>query len=89
MYMHAELLSYVQFGMTPYEALRSATAVPAEFLRLDAGVIAPGKLADIVLVEGDPLLDIANAGKVKRVMMNGRMFTIEDLLSGKAKDAPR
>ena len=89
MYMHAELLSYVQFGMTPYEALRSATAVPAEFLRLDAGVIAPGKLADIVLVEGDPLLDIANAGKVKHVIMNGRMFTIEDLLSGKAKDAPR
>ena len=89
MYMHAELLAYVQFGMTPYEALRSASAVPAEFLRLDAGVIAPGKLADIVLVEGDPLLDIANAGKVKRVVMNGRMFAIEDLLSGKAKNAPR
>ena len=89
MYMHAELLSYVRFGMTPYEALRTATAVPADFLRLDAGVIAPGKLADIVLVEGDPLLDIANAGKVRRVVMNGRMFTIEDLLSGKAKDTPR
>jgi len=86
MYMHAELLSYVRFGMTPYEALRTATAVPAEFLQLDAGVIAPGKLADIVLVEGDPLLDIANASKVKRVIANGRMFTLEDLLSGKAKD---
>jgi hypothetical protein len=42
-----------------------------------------------VLVEGDPLLDIANAGKVKLVVMNVRMFTIEDLISGKAKDAPR
>jgi imidazolonepropionase-like amidohydrolase len=75
--------------MTPYEALRTATAVPAEFLRLDAGVIAPGKLADIVLVEGDPLLDIANASKVQRVIANGRMFSLEDLLSGKAKDQPR
>ena len=86
MYMHAELLSYVRFGMTPYEALRTATVTPANFLRLDAGTIAPGKLADIVLVEGDPLLDIANASKVRRVIANGRMFTLEDLLSGKAKD---
>ncbi|MEO8301597.1 MAG: amidohydrolase family protein [Rhizomicrobium sp.] len=89
MYLHSELAAYVRFGMTPYEALRAATAVPAEFLRLDAGVIAPGKLADIVLVEGDPLLDIASTHKVRRVIANGRMFTIEDLLSGKAKDAPR
>ncbi|HYS46862.1 MAG TPA: amidohydrolase family protein, partial [Rhizomicrobium sp.] len=85
MYLHSELFSYVQFGMTPYEALRAATATPAEFLGLDAGVIAPGKLADIILVEGDPLLDIANARKVKQVIANGRLFTIEDLLSGKAK----
>ena len=89
MYMHSELAAYVRFGMTPYEALRAATAVPADFLQLDAGVIAPGKLADIVLVEGDPLENIANAHKVKRVIANGRMFTIEDLVSGKAKNAPR
>ena len=88
MYLHSELLAYVAFGMTPYEALRAATVTPAEFLGLDAGVIAPGKLADIVLVEGDPLENIANAHKVKRVIANGRMFTIEDLLSGKAKNAP-
>ncbi|HMH66213.1 MAG TPA: amidohydrolase family protein, partial [Rhizomicrobium sp.] len=85
MYMHSELAAYVRFGMTPYEALRAATAVPAEFLQLDAGVIAPGKLADIVLVEGDPLQDIANAHKVRRVIANGRLFSIEDLVSGKAK----
>lgn len=89
MYMHSELAAYVRFGMTPYEALRAATAVPADFLQLDAGVIAPGKLADIVLVEGDPLENIANAHKVKRVIANGRMFAIEDLVSGKAKNAPR
>jgi Tol biopolymer transport system component len=88
MYLHAEFLSYVTFGMTPYEALRAATAVPAEFLGLDAGVIAPGKLADIVLVEGNPLENIADAHRVKRVIINGRMLILEDLLSGKAKNLP-
>ena len=85
MYLHAELGSYVRFGMTPYDALRAATAVPAQFLGLDAGVIAPGKLADIVFVEGDPLEDIANAHRVKHVITNGRLFSIQDLLSGRAK----
>jgi hypothetical protein len=88
MYLHSELLSYVQFGMTPYEALQAATVVPAEFLHLDAGVIAPGKLADIVLVEGNPLENIADAHRVRQVIANGRMFTLEDLLSGKAKNLP-
>jgi Tol biopolymer transport system component len=87
MYLHSELASYVRFGMTPYEALRAATVTPAEFLGLDAGVIAPGKLADIVLVDGNPLENIANAHKVRRVIANGRLFNIEDLISGKAKNA--
>jgi imidazolonepropionase-like amidohydrolase len=54
-------------------------------LNLDAGVIAPGKLADIVLVEGNPLENIADTQRVRRVIANGRMFTLEDLLSGKAE----
>ncbi|HEY1877865.1 MAG TPA: amidohydrolase family protein, partial [Rhizomicrobium sp.] len=87
MYLHSELAAYVRFGMTPYEALRAATVTPAEFLGLDAGVIAPGKLADIVLVDGNPLENIANAHKVRRVIANGRLFNIEDLISGKAKNA--
>jgi len=88
MYLHSELAAYVRFGMTPYQALRAATVTPADFLGLDAGVIAPGRLADIVLVEGNPLENIANTRKVRRVIANGRMFTIQDLLSGKAKNAP-
>ena len=88
MYLHSELAAYVRFGMTPYEALRAATVTPAKFLGLDAGVIAPGKLADIVLVQDNPLDNIANAHRVRRVIANGRMFTIGELLSGKAKDAP-
>jgi imidazolonepropionase-like amidohydrolase len=89
MYLHAELAAYVRNGMSPYDALRAATAVPAGFLGLDAGVIAPGRLADIVLVEGNPLEKISDTTRVRQVIANGRRFTIEDLLSGKAKNAPR
>jgi Tol biopolymer transport system component/imidazolonepropionase-like amidohydrolase len=85
MNLHAELFSYVQFGMTPYEALRAATVTPAEALGLDAGSIEVGKLADIVLVQGNPLENIANAHKVKRVIANGRVFEIDELLNGKVK----
>jgi len=78
-------VSYVAFGMAPYEALRAATVTPAEMLDLDVGTIAPGRLADIVLVEGNPLENIADAQKVRRVVANGRMFSLEELLSGKAE----
>jgi imidazolonepropionase-like amidohydrolase len=86
MNLHAELFSYVQFGMTPYEALRAATVTPADALSLDAGSLEPGKLADIVLVDGNPLENIANAHKVKRVIANGRLYDIDELLSGKSKN---
>jgi hypothetical protein len=78
--LHGEIESYVLAGMTPYEALKAATVNSAEALNLDAGSIEPGKLADIVIVEGNPLEDIANAHKVKRVIANGRLFEMQDLL---------
>jgi Tol biopolymer transport system component len=80
--IHGELETYVMAGMTPYEALRAATVTPAEELNLDAGSIEVGKLADIVIVDGDPLKDIANAHKVKQVIANGRLYSVEDLISG-------
>jgi Tol biopolymer transport system component len=80
--LHGELETYVMAGMTPYEALRAATVTPAEELNLDAGSIEPGKLADIVIVDGNPLEDIANAHKVKEVIANGRLYTEDDLVSG-------
>jgi Tol biopolymer transport system component/imidazolonepropionase-like amidohydrolase len=81
-YLHGEIESYVLAGMTPYEALKTATVNSAEALQLDAGSIEPGKLADIVIVEGNPLDDIANAHKVKRVIANGRLFEMDDLVKG-------
>ncbi len=85
--LHGELMSYVLAGMTPYEALKTATVNSAEALALDAGSIEPGKLADIVIVQGNPLENIENAHKVKRVIANGRVFELDDLLKGKVLDA--
>ena len=78
--LHGELEGYVMAGMTPYQALRTATVNSSKALGLDAGSIEPGKLADLVIVEGNPLEDIANAHHVKRVIANGRVFDIDDLL---------
>jgi cytosine/adenosine deaminase-related metal-dependent hydrolase len=80
--LHGELNAYVSAGMTPFQALRAATATPAEALNLDAGIIAAGKLADIVLVEGNPLERIGDALKVRRVMANGRLYDAADLAKG-------
>ncbi len=81
--LHAEIASYVHAGLTPFQALQTATSTPAEFLGLDAGVIAPGKLADIALVEGDPLKEIATTANVRMVVSNGRVLDVKDLIAGK------
>src|SRR5439155_4182595 len=78
--LHGELKAYTMAGMTPYDALKAATVNPARALNMNAGTIEAGKLADLVMVEGDPLADIANAHKVKRVIANGRLYELADLL---------
>ena len=83
--LHGEMQTYVMAGMTPYEALKAATVTPAEALNLDAGSIEAGKLADIVIVDGNPLENIANTHKVKEVIANGRLYTVEDLVSNNIK----
>jgi imidazolonepropionase-like amidohydrolase len=80
--LHGEIAAYVAAGMTPFEALKTATVNPAKALNVDTGTIEAGKLADIIMVEGDPLVDINNARRVKRVIANGRVYEMNQLLAG-------
>lgn len=69
-----ELELLVEAGLTPTEAVVAATLENARFFRVDdrLGSVERGKLADLVLVEGDPLKDIGAMRRVRRVMLNGR-----------------
>jgi imidazolonepropionase-like amidohydrolase len=66
----------VKFGMTPAQAIRSATSVAAELLgtEKELGTIESGKLADIVAVPGDPLADVSLMEKVEFVMKGGTVY---------------
>jgi imidazolonepropionase-like amidohydrolase len=69
----------VELGMPPMEAIQSATSRAAIMLDMDGklGIVAPGALADIIAVSGDPLLDIKALGSVQFVMKDGRVFKSE------------
>ncbi|HVO81297.1 MAG TPA: amidohydrolase family protein [Terriglobales bacterium] len=74
--MAQEFPRMVSLGMTPMDAIKSATSRAAEMLDMSGqiGVIAPGAYADIVAVPGDPLRDITQLGKVQFVMKDGKVF---------------
>lgn len=78
-----ELVQMVKAGISPYDTLRAATIIPAEMLGVarDLGSVEPGKIADLVFVEGNPLVDIRNASKVRKVMKSGHLYDIEELMS--------
>ena len=69
-----EFVYMVEAGMPAMEAVQSATARTAAFLDLDAGLVAPGKLADLIAVRGDPLRDIALLQAVDFVMKQGVIY---------------
>ncbi|MFQ5569906.1 MAG: amidohydrolase family protein [Rhodothermales bacterium] len=73
---HWELWMFAQGGMTPHEALRSATLHGAQYLGLDGdlGSLEPGKLADLVVMNQNPLDDIYNTEDILYVMANGRLY---------------
>ncbi len=74
--LHRELELYVQAGMTPLEAIQSATIVSARAMKLDrdSGTVEVGKRADLILVDGDPLTNISDLRRVSKVVANGRVF---------------
>ncbi len=73
---HWELWMLVQGGMTPHQALKCATWNGARYLGLDAdlGSLEPGKLADLVIIDGNPLADIRQSEKVLYTVVNGRLY---------------
>ena len=81
--LHDELGLLVRSGLTPTEALRTATLNPAIFLGVtdSLGTVARGKVADLVLLDANPLTDIGNTKRIRAVIQGGR------LLDRKALDA--
>lgn len=79
--LHDELNIFVQAGLSPFEALKTATVNPANFMRRekDLGTIEKGKLADFILLDANPLADISNTRKINAVVVNGRYLSREAL----------
>jgi lysophospholipase L1-like esterase len=74
--LHDELALFVQAGLSPMEALRTATYNPAKFFgKLDSmGTIEQGKIADLVLLEANPLQDISNTQEIAAVVFGGKIY---------------
>jgi len=74
--LHQELAMLVQAGLTPMEALQAATRNPAGFLNAldNRGTVDAGKLADLVLLDADPLQDIANTRRINAIVINGHLI---------------
>ncbi|HJP60293.1 MAG TPA: amidohydrolase family protein [Gemmatimonadaceae bacterium] len=74
--LHDELKLLVKSGLTPLEALQAATYNPAEFFGMQStlGTVEKGKIADLVVLDANPLQDISNSRRIAAVIANGRLF---------------
>jgi imidazolonepropionase-like amidohydrolase/Tol biopolymer transport system component len=88
---HWEMWMFVLGGMTPLQAIRTATIDPAHYLGMDReiGSIEPGKLADLVVIDGDVLADIRQSDRVSQVMVNGRLYDAATMNEVGATPRPR
>jgi hypothetical protein len=79
--VHEEMALLVRAGLSPAQALRAATWEPARYLNAtdSLGTIAVARLADLVVLDGNPLDDIANTRRIAAVVANGRLFTAADI----------
>jgi imidazolonepropionase-like amidohydrolase len=77
-----EMEIMIQAGLTPLQILRSATSNGAKTMGMERaiGTLAPGKLADLVILDADPLADVANLSRIHRVIKDGRMFVPDGLM---------
>jgi imidazolonepropionase-like amidohydrolase len=80
--LHVELWNYVESGFTPFQALQTSMINAAKALNVDKdlGTLEAGKIANISIVEGNPLQDIHDAQRVRYVLVNGKIYSLEELL---------
>jgi len=84
---HWEMWSFVKGGWSPLQALQAATVMPAKTLGMDRdiGTLEPGKLADLVVLDANPLDNIQNTDNVSQVMLGGRLYdaaTLNEQVTG-------
>lgn len=87
---HWEMWSFVKGGWSPLDALRAATIAGARKMGFDKdiGSLEPGKLADLVILDANPLEDIRNSDRIDRVMLGGRLYdaaTMNETVTGSRK----
>jgi imidazolonepropionase-like amidohydrolase len=90
--LHEELALLVQAGLTPMQALQAATKLPAEFLarQQTQGTIEPGRIADLLLLDANPLEDIHNTERIRAVVFRGKLLdrsALDELLTKEVKFA--
>ena len=90
---HWEIWSFARGGMSPLQALQTATINPAKHLGFsdDIGTLEAGKLADLVILSDNPLDDIRNTDHIEHVMLGGRLYeasTMDEVVTGSGKRAP-
>src|SRR3546814_18651283 len=78
--LQAELSSYVDAGLTPFQALQTATVNSAKSLNLDVGTLEAGKLAEITLLEGNPRENIATTFKFRKGNATGTNYAVQELM---------
>ena len=79
--LHREMQAMIKAGLTPYQVLEAGTRNPAIYLKAasDFGTVETGKRADLILLEDNPLKDVANVAKRAGVMVNGRWLAESEL----------
>lgn len=90
--LHWELWSFVRGGFTPIDALKTATVTAARELGMaDLGTLEIGKLADLIVLNSDPLKEIRNTADIDRIMLNGRLYealTLNETITGTRQKKP-
>ena len=75
-----EMALMAQSGLTTLEVLRSATTYGARAMGRDVGALAPGKLADVLILDADPLADLQNLSRIHSVIKDGKLYSPQELI---------